>query len=67
MWSALSVQWQMGHLASGKNRIGSGEPLIKDYINAIPINITLLVVFDISIVPESICGLFIDQRFESFQ
>jgi len=36
--------------------------LIKNCSSAVPHNITLCVEFDIIIVPESICGLFIDQR-----
>jgi len=36
--------------------------LITNCTNAVPHNLTLFIEFDITIVPESICGLFIDQR-----
>ena len=36
--------------------------LIKIRASAVPHNITLFVEFEIAIVPESICGFFIDQR-----
>jgi hypothetical protein len=36
--------------------------LIKSCTSAVPHDITLFVEFTITIVPESICGLFIDQR-----
>jgi len=36
--------------------------LIKISTSVVPHNVTLFVVFDITIVPESICGLFTDQR-----
>ena len=36
--------------------------LIKNFTSAVPHNIMLFVEFEITIVPESICGLFIDQR-----
>ena len=36
--------------------------LTKNCTSAVPHNITLFVEFDITIVPESMCGLFIDQR-----
>ena len=39
--------------------------LIKNCASAVPQNITLFVEFEITIVPESICGLFIDQRSSS--
>ena len=39
--------------------------LIKNCTSAVPHNITLFVEFEIIIVPESICGLFIDQRSKS--
>ena len=39
-----------------------GVVLIKNCTSAVPHNITLFVEFEITIVPESICGLIIDQR-----
>ena len=36
--------------------------LIKHCTSAVPHNITLFIEFESTIVPESICGLFIDQR-----
>ena len=42
--------------------LGEKPFLIKNCTNAVPHNITLFVEFEIIIVPESICGLFIDQR-----
>ena len=36
--------------------------VIKICTGAVPHNITLFMEFEITIVPESICGLFIDQR-----
>ena len=39
-----------------------GRFLINICTGAVPHNITLFVEFKITIVPESICGLFIDQR-----
>ena len=46
----------------GREAVPVGVFLIKNCTSAIPHNITLFVEFKIAIVPESICGLSIDQR-----
>ena len=46
----------------GRETVPVGVYLITNCTNAVPHNLTLFIEFDITIVPESICGLFIDQR-----
>ena len=49
-------------LCNGREAVPVGVVLIKNCTSAVPHNITLFVEFDITIVSDSICGLFIDQR-----
>ena len=51
-----------GAVCIGREAILVGMFLIKNCTSAVPHNITLFVEFEIAIVPESICGFFIDQR-----
>ena len=51
-----------GAVCIGKESIPVSVFSIKNCTSAVPHNITLFVEFEIAIVPESICGLFIDQR-----
>ena len=51
-----------GAVCIGREATPVGVFLIKICTSAVPHNITLFVEFEIAIVPESICGLFIDQR-----
>jgi hypothetical protein len=53
-----------GAVCIGREAVPKGVLLIKNCTSAVPHNITLFVEFDITIVPESICGLFIDQQYE---
>ena len=53
-----------GAVCIGREAVPVGVFLIKNCRSAVPHNITLFVEFDITIVPESICGLFIDQQYE---
>jgi hypothetical protein len=50
-----------GAVCIGREAIPIGVFLIKNCTSAVPHNITLFVEVEIAIVPESICGLFIDQ------
>ena len=50
-----------GAVCTGREAIPIGVFLI-NCTSAVPHNITLFVEFEIAIVPESTCGLFIDQR-----
>jgi len=49
-----------GAVCIGREAVPVG--VIKNCTSAVPHNITLFVESEITIVPESICGLFIDQR-----
>ena len=49
-----------GAVCIGREAVPVG--VIKNCTSAVPHNITLFVKFEITIVPESICGLLIDQR-----
>jgi len=51
-----------GAVCIGREAVPVGVFLIKYCTSAVPQNITPFVEFEITIVPESICGLFIDQR-----
>ena len=51
-----------GAVCIGREAVPVGVFLIQNGTSAVPHNITLFVEFEISIVSESICGLFIDQR-----
>ena len=51
-----------GAVCIGREAVPVGVFLIKYCTSAVPHNITLFVKFEITIVPESICGLLIDQR-----
>jgi len=51
-----------GAVCFGREAVPVGVLLIKNCTSAVPHNITLFVELEITIVPESICGLFIDQR-----
>ena len=51
-----------GAICIGREAVPVGVFLIKYRTSAIPHNITLFVELEITIVPESIRGLFIDQR-----
>jgi hypothetical protein len=51
-----------GAVCIGREAVPVGVFLIKNCTSALPHNITLFVEFNITIVPESTCGLFIDQR-----
>ena len=53
-----------GAVCIGKESIPVSVFSIKNCTSAVPHNITLFVEFEITIVPESIFGLFIDQRFK---
>ena len=53
-----------GAVCIGREAVPVGVFLIKICTSVLPHNITLFVEFKITIVPESICGLFIDQRFK---
>jgi len=59
MLSALLVQGQMGQFALGEKAF-----LIINCSSAVPHNNVFFVEFDITIVPEYICGLFINRRFK---
>ena len=50
-----------GAVCIGREAVPVGVFLIKNCRSAVPHNITLFEEFDNTIVPESICGLFIDQ------
>ena len=55
--------WADGAVCNGREAVPVvGVVLIKNCTSAVPHNITLSVEFEINIVPESNCGLFIDQR-----
>ena len=49
-------------VCNGREAVPVGVLFIIDCTSAVPHSITLFVEFEITIVPESICGLFIDQR-----
>jgi hypothetical protein len=51
-----------GAVCIGRKAVLVGMFLIKNCTSAVPHNIALFVEFEIAIVPESICGLYIDQR-----
>jgi len=51
-----------GAVCIGREAVPVGVSLTKSCTSAVPHNITLFVEFEITIVPENICGLFIDQR-----
>jgi len=51
-----------GAVCIGREAVPVGVFLIKNCTSAVPQNIMLFVEFKITIVPETICGLFIDQR-----
>ena len=52
-----------GAVCIGREAIPAGVFLIKNCISAVPHNITLFVEFERTFVPESMCDLFIDQRY----
>ena len=51
-----------GAVCIGREAVPVGVLLIKICTSAVPHNITLFVEIEITIVLESICGLYIDQR-----
>ena len=51
-----------GAVCIGREAVPVGVFLIISCTSAVPHNITLCVKFEITIVSESICGLFVDQR-----
>ena len=51
-----------GAVCIGREAVPIGVFLINSCTSAVPHNIMLFVKFEITIVPERICGLFIDQR-----
>ena len=51
-----------GAVCIGREAIPVGVFLIKSCTSAVPHNITLFVEIEITIVPKSNCGFFIDQR-----
>ena len=51
-----------GAVCIWREAVPVGVLLIKICTSAVPHNITLFVESEIAIFPESICGLFIDQR-----
>ena len=55
-----------GAVCIGREAVPVGVFLITSCTSAVPHNITLFVKFEITFVPKSICGLFIDQRSKSF-
>ena len=51
-----------GAVCIGREAVPVGVFFIKDCTSAVPHNITLFVEFEITSVPESICGLFIGSK-----
>jgi len=51
-----------GAVCVGREAVPVGVFFINNCTSAVPHNITPFVEFEMTIVPESICGLFIDQR-----
>ena len=51
-----------GAVCIGRVAVPVGVFLVTNFTSAVPHSVTLFVEFEIAIVPESICGLFIDLR-----